>query len=371
MKNLTRFKLNYQEIIFIVYVLYFTIMYIVPPISNILEHYSMIINFVVTISLFILNIKQISTKQILLVIIVILNLIIGMLINNTGFGSLITLINIYLLFLYGDKTQIRQIGIRVVCCIVVIGEFVFSLVDKSIYNPNTIGYLYFIMTIFFYILVAQEKKKNKVINLMTFIITAINIIFIYNSESRASLLGVFVFLIFLLFKIFTENRKIYKTVTFIVIIGTIIFPYIYIGMWNNGIEVDIDNYSNKKFYSGRQVKWSLMVDDFKGKELYGLGSNYRFPGSSNLNVHNSLFAVYMIYGTINFIVFIIMFINFIWKMQRYCLNKTNRIATAGMIGIVIVSYYESNIIWGSMFMYIIALSLIAMKRDEGDKKCVK
>ena len=111
-----------------------------------------------------------------------------------------------------------------------------------------------------------------------------------------------------------------------------------------------------------------MIEDFKGKELYGLGSNYRFPGSTNLNVHNSLFAIYMIYGIINFVIFLPMLISFIWKMRRNDSNEINRIATAGIIGMIVVSYYESNLIWGNMFMYVVALSIIAMTKFEGDEK---
>lgn len=366
MKNIKKAKLNYQEIIYLLYIIYFTIMYAIPQISNLLGKYSAIVNLIVTVFLFLLNIKEISAKKVFLVVLAIFNLLIGMLINDTGLGSLVTIINLYLLFLYSDKSKIRKDCIKISCFIVVVGEIIFFFVNKSVYNPNTIGYLYFVMSVFFYILIS-EKEKNKGIQLFKIVFTITNIVLIYKSESRASILGFLTFLIFAYMPFIIKNRKVYKVLTFIIVLGGIIFPYIYVSMWNNGIKVEME-YSDKNFYSGRQVKWSLMIEDFKGKELYGLGSNYRFPGSTNLNVHNSLFAIYMIYGIINFVIFLPMLISFIWKMRRNDSNEINRIATAGIIGMIVVSYYESNLIWGNMFMYVVALSIIAMTKFEGDEK---
>lgn len=366
MKKAKNIKFNYQEIIYILYVIYFTIMYAIPKISHFLGEYSMIVNFVVTLSFLLFNINEISAKQAGLVILAILNLLIGTLINNTGFGSIITIINIYLLFLYSDKSKIRKTCINISCCIIVIGEIIFFFVNKSIYNPNTVGYLYFVMNVFLYILLS-EIKQGKVLKIFKILLTIINLILIYNTESRASLLGFLTFLIFVCIPIFIKNRKIYKLLTFIIILGTVIFPYIYVGMWKSGVKINME-YSNKNFYSGRQVKWNFMIEDFKEKKLYGLGSNYRFPGVSNLNVHNSLFAVYMLYGIINFSIFLPMFINFIWKAQKNASNKTNRIAIAGIIGMIIVSYYETNLIWESTFMYVVTLSIITMTKFEGDEK---
>ncbi len=369
MKIKNKLKFNYQEIIFLLYILYFTVMYDIPQLYSLLNNFSIIFNLGVSCMFFILNIKNISVKRRFLVALIILNLVIGTLINNTGFGSIITMINLYLLFLYGDNNKIREKCIIISCFIVSIGEIFLMFANKTYYNPNTIGYLYFIKTVFISILIITktQNKKSKYIKILHLVILAINVINIYNSGARASLLGTITFLVLMLLPFLMKSKKLFKIMTFIIIIGAVIFPYIYVSMWRNGIEVNLE-YSNKQFYSGRQVVWNNMLYEFEGNELYGIGSRYSLNPSLHLNAHNSLFAVFTIYGIINFVFFILLFIEYIWKMQKNSLNITNRIATAGIIGIIIVSYYETNLIEANSFMYFVSLSIIALKELKEDKR---
>ena len=57
MKNIKKAKLNYQEIIYLLYIIYFTIMYAIPQISNLLGKYSAIVNLIVTVFLFFVKYK--------------------------------------------------------------------------------------------------------------------------------------------------------------------------------------------------------------------------------------------------------------------------------------------------------------------------
>ena len=74
----------------------------------------------------------------------------------------------------------------------------------------------------------------------------------------------------------------------------------------------------------------------------------------------------MIYGSLNFIIFLGMFINFIWRMQKNTLNNINRIAIAGLIGMIVVSYYETNLYVN--FQYVMLMTLIANLKFEGEKE---
>ena len=220
------------------------------------------------------------------------------------------------------------------------------------------------MTVFIFVLYENIEKKNLIIKVLMLLIALVNVVRIYFSESRASLMGLIVFLIIMIFPFIIKNKKIFKSMTLIIILGAVLFPYIYVGMWKNNVEIDLGS-GNKKFYSGRQEIWSKMMDEFEGKELYGIGSNFRTKSTnSSLNVHNSLFAIYMIYGALNFVIFLPLFIRFIWRMQEKSNSKSNRIAIAGIIGMLVISYYETNLIWSDVYMFFMILSCIAYSKEE-------
>lgn len=357
MKKLNKY--NIQEIVLLLFGVYVVLCSTIPQINILIgNEYILIVNTLVSSCIFILNLKEYNSKKILLLGILVINLMIGMFKNKTGFGSILTICNLYMLFIYGKYIKIRKNFVIIISKLIAISEILLLVANKSMYNPNTIGYLYYVLLIYFFIAFSGKKDNlcNKAIKL---IIIVFNIIAIYNSDSRASLLGASVFIIInIMHKVIVEKTLIYKVVTLILIVGTILFPYIYVDMWKNGVDVDME-YSDKKFYSGRQVIWNQMIEGFRNNKLYGIGSNFKVDGLEVLNVHNSLFAIYMIYGIINFIPFFILFLSFIWKMQKNCNNKINQIAIAGIIGMITISYYETNLIWANMFGYFMILTCIA------------
>lgn len=353
-------KYNTQEIVLLLFVVYVVLCSTIPQINKLIgNELILIVTTLVSVCIFILNLKEYNWKTILLLGILVINLMVGMFKNNTGIGSILTICNLYMLFIYGKCVKIRKKFIIIISRLIAISEILLIVANKSMYNKNTIGYLYYILLIYFFIAYDAGKKYklyNKIIKLM---VVVFNIIAIYNSDSRATLLGVSVFLIInIAHKVIIEKELIYKVLTLVLILGTIVFPYVYVDMWKNGVNVDIE-YSDKKFYSGRQVIWNQMIEGFKTNKLYGIGSNFKVNGLEVLNVHNSLFAVYMIYGIINFIPFFILLLSFIWKMQKNCNNKINQIAIAGIIGMITISYYETNLIWANMFGYFMILTCIA------------
>lgn len=356
-------KYNVQELILLIYIIYDMIMLTIPVIGKIFEQYIMFINLGVGSFLFIINIKKYNLKILLLIGLLIVNSIAGALINDTGFGSLITIINLYIMLLYSKEVDIRKNFINTSAKIVLIGNLIFLIMNKTRFNTNTIGYLCFVMTVFIFILYQSTAKKTFVFKLVMLGIFIANMVFLYLSDSRATLLGTIAFLIIMIFPVLINNKKIFKTMTILIILGTILFPYIYVGMWKNNVEINTGQ-GNKKFYSGRQIIWYRMMEEFEGKELYGIGSNFRvYSKDPNLNVHNSLFAIYMIYGLINFAIFLPLFIKFIWGMQANAIGKINRIAIAGIIGMIIVSYYETNLIWSDLNMFFVIFSCIAYNKD--------
>ncbi len=363
---MNRKKYNIQELLLLLYVMYGTVICTIPSISNIIGSYSILVNFGVGILLFIINVKKYDSKLLFFVGIMIINSIAGALINNTGFGSLTTIMNLYIMFLYANKINIHKRFILSSATIIFIGNLLFLLAGKSNYNTNSIGYLGFIMIVFIFILYENMERKTLMMKTIMLIMVIVNIVTIYLSLSRASLMGVVMFFLIMIFPFFITNKKIFRSISLLLIIGSILFPYIYVGMWKHNVEINFGT-KNKNFYSGRQMIWSRMMKEFEGKELYGIGSNFRTNSTStSLNVHNSLFAIYMIYGAINFAVFLPLFVRFIWKMQEKSKNKVNRIAIAGIIGMLVISYYETNLIWSDVYMFFVILSCIAYSKEEND-----
>ncbi len=359
-------KIQISEYILLFICFYYAIMYIHPYIYSIIGGYSLIIISIMIILIFILNINKLSDRAIAGIAIIFINLIVGSLINNTGFGSLLTMIDLYILIIFYNKIYVRKEILNIIISTFFVVQFIYLLMPKEYYNPNTLGYRYFIMSVFTVIFFNNIKSNKKSLKLFYLLILIMNFILMYQTESRGSLLGFFVFILFLFILKFVKYKSVINIIVYAIVIGSIIFPLIYVYMWNNNIKVQID-YSDKNFYSGRQVIWSKILREFKEKPMYGVGSNFKFEDQDKLNVHNSLFAILTIYGGINFLFFIFMFLHFLKSINAKRTTQNSDIAFAGIIGMIVVGYFETNLIWLNVFGYFVCLAVIAEFKNDNEE----
>lgn len=343
-------KITLNELVCVILSVVYTLMYIHPSLNKILSPYSLSILIVFNVALFLLNFKQIYINKKILFIsfLEIILLLIGTLVNNTGFGSIIVIMNLLFTFNYCRYVKLDKKIVKIICVLFLLGQLGFLVLPTNIYNTNLIGYYNFLMMIFA-ILLFNDNKKRKLITIIWIIISMLQI---YFSDSRSALMGGIVVLI-MIYIIPTKllKTKFYNVLIIGLIVGSLVFVYIYVYMWENNIEVNL-SFSQKSFYSGRQRIWSELIKNFKGNEVFGVGSNYYSnEQGNNLNIHNSWFNILIIYGIPNFVLIVYIFYQ-VLKKANITKSKNVKILLSGIIGILIISYFENNLLSNTTSFYI-------------------
>ena len=342
-------------------VIFFVTMYLSYSLYSKLNKYSLYVVLLFTTLLTILNFSKIfklKRKSLIIVLLIIANVFFEVIVNSTGIGSIAIILILLFTILSGDIVNIDKNVIDISCFVILIGDIIFLISDKIYYNTNICGYLAFSMFPFAYNFLLGDKKaskKRKLIGIFFIIpLTIMTLDVIIKSESRAAIMGFSVFFIISIIKnkIFMSKR-VYNTFIALILICAIGFVFLYVNLWNNNVDFAIP-FTEKSLYSGREWIWSELLEKFEDNYLYGLGSNYNIHSFSELNVHNSLLHILVIYGGINFILFSILFYNILRKTNSYIdNNRYNKIFMATIIGMLIVSFFETNLEWTDVNIYFI------------------
>lgn len=351
-----KLSLKVNDVLVILYVAVIVICNVVlKNYINLQEQYS-IINIIFLSLLLIVNIQKIlnnSKRQFIIFIIAILFLLVEKQFNDTGIGSITTIINLYIIILLSQNIKLEIKTKKIIFGMILIFNIIFIFLDNSIYNPNTIAYLLVCMSI-----IGSNVFNNKKIQKIIFL--SIICLAIYFTESRTSLIVELFILLMNIFDIkFIKNKKIYKKIILLLLVLSIAFIYIYIYMWNNKITISMGNFSEKNFYSGRQFIWNEVLTSLKGNMLFGLGSNYQLKSFSSFNTHNSLLGILSIHGIVTFTIFTYSFYKCIVKMNDN--DNTNDIKNnmiIGIIAILMVSWFENSLIQPIFQMYLFVILLI-------------
>lgn len=339
--------------------------------------YSLYVVFFMTIVLVILEIKNIFNQKrfsLIVSLILIISVLLASIINNTGLGSVAILLILACAMLLTEIIKIDNKLLNIVCFIITIGDILFLLSKKTYYNTNVCGYLTFAMLPFSMTFLEGEKEDRKIRKIVGIILSVIiaiwSIIVIQNSESRGALLG---FMVFIIMKFCNngvlKNKKFYNAFIALILGSTLAFAFLYVRMWNRGVDFKIP-FSDKSLYSGREAIWSELLEAYNGKEnfLYGLGSKYNIHSFKVMNIHNSSLYILVIYGGINFIIYSGLLYSTLIKTNKYINNPRNKIFMAAIIGMLVVSFFETNIEWTDVNIYFILAMIFSCNINEKGNK---
>lgn len=267
--------------------------------------------------------------------------------NGGGLGSIINLLCAILFVRMICKIEFdnKVIKFLVKCCIacelfVFLRSFQYA--GNWIYyrfndiNPNTYGMVSAFCMMFIicgndYI---GEQRKNWFIGVIASIIAVFTMI---NLKSRGSLIAVLSFVLLLLISRKIRKKKIYFILAILVSIIGILFPFVYIGLFSRGIQLD---FLGKSLYTGREFLWTRMIqilNSHKGGWLIGLGSNVQIDTNQvTNNVHNDYFVSIVTYG----IVGLLFFLSYLLSKLKPLLND---------------EYSDAILPWSIMFISIVLL----------------
>ena len=306
------------------------------------------------------NILKKSINEIILFFFVILLSLIGSYTNSFSFGGFITILT-YLGVLVGIKNlQLEDKLLKQILLYMSIFFFVFLTNKHSGYNPNTIGQVIYICTM--YVVMYISTKKHYIIVTLCVLMIAYNGILL--SKSRGVLLAfvLFIVLAFLIPKKIFYNRKFYVLLTLGLTIGSVIFCAVYVGMWQDGITFEVMN-SSKNLYSGRQNIWLELFLLIKENLIFGVGSGYKLSSFSMFNAHNSMINLLAVYGAPTFF-FAIYLINLrvIESYKNLKEFRQHKIVISAFYSFLFLAFFETNLLWEpvafqGIFLLILANSL--------------
>ena len=375
-KNL---KEKIKGAIIILSVVFFSIMYASYNLYVKLQPYSLYVVFLCIMSLLIIDYKKIINqrkKTLIVVLLTIANVFLGSILNSTGFGSIFIMIILLSLILYSEIANFSDKQIKICSLIVLIGNIAFLLSDKKLYNTNVCGYLALAMmpfSLMFLIGNREYSKRRTILGIILSIpLILLTIKVIIESESRGVLLGLISFLIIMLIKNkYLMSKSIFNILVAGILIFEIGFVFLYVQLWNNGVDFSIP-YTNKSLYSGREAIWTELLRQLDNNYLYGIGSNYNIQSFSQLNIHNSLLHILVIYGGTNFVLFILLFYNMLKGTNRNINNnRYNKIFMAAIIGMLVVGFFETNLEWSEVNIYFILSVLFCFSTNKERKETNK
>lgn len=336
--------------------------------SNIYVHviinkYLMIIN----ILLFFMNIiinsmhkKKFKRIEFISIISMLFISLLNVLINGSNLGSYIILINFIFIIFMSPYLSIEESKI-IFLSKMFLGFFLYWLIaNHNGFNTNTIGAigLYTYIASMFYL---DNTNKPKIIRIF---ITVLTFNFIIQSESRGALIGLIVYIVLKYFiptKMWS-NYISYNFICIILTIGSIIFVLFYVYLWKNNINIQLD-FSTKSFYSGRNLIWYELWQVFKENYIIGIGSSYQMKSYTNLNIHNSMYNILVVYGIPVFIVVVSLLlkrlnqVRALISIDKYVLNSI-----CGVFSILTHCFFETNILLTNYSLIILFLFCVMFSR---------
>lgn len=168
-------------------------------------------------------------------------------------------------------------------------------------NSNSISQSFFAFGISATVLINPQNCMQRIKYVIVLIIVILGI---QSGESRMAL-GAFIFYVILrtIPTRWIKNKSIVLLMLALLTVGAIFYAFVYTYMWWADIDLFVleeffVEHSNKHIYSGRQLIWFEAYELFMKQPITGFGSKTSLSSFSSMNLHNSLIALYGIYGCI-------------------------------------------------------------------------
>lgn len=365
-----------SNFIFYLYFLLVLLSSTISAFSNIYSKYSLLIQSLLLIFLFLLNIKDIlkEAKGFYLIIIILLFSIFSVLVSNGGIGSFLNLFHFLgglLIFNYLKINSKMKNFVYYICIILWFFNIRLSfnawnshVTGESMFNPNGIAIFIFLTTII--IKSYLDEHKTKIIKIGSILLYTISLYCIYLTNCRTALIALLLYLLMNYIPVLNRIIAKYKKILLcILIIVGIVFPVIYVNMYINKESFEIP-FMEKGLYTGRESLWYNMFEAL-GKEnygyMFGLGTSYYTHVGIINNFHNWYMGVLYTFGIPIFLMYYYYLIYFVSKIRK-------REILYGLIAIFIIGFTETLGLWiGTqvyMFMCIIVQKQILKEGDKDD-----
>lgn len=336
-------------------------------IFSFLNKFNVFFSLIIFMLVSICNFNILSKKNILFLIFLTVLLVFSIFLNNGSIGSVLNIICLIIGFIVFSKINIPKMYYKCFLFMLIILLLFYVYKSRNIlyttlyfkntdFNSNTIAQVILYINIFIFLLFSKYKWNA---NILYILIVPISFLGIINTQSRGAALGYVTFLILFLFRNFVFfKKKSGLIITLLSIVGTF-FPIFYLNLYKNNVNFIIP-YMNKSLYTGREVLWLYAYENMILSPLnifIGLGANFSIVGQEVLNLHNMFFALIVNFGIIVFAIIMI------W-LYIFIKNNINEKYKYCIIPIVLLSFFETTILWNAILIFILLTESLIVKKND-------
>lgn len=343
--------------------------------SNLKQLFGPIIVFLsFFLSIILLFRLKISKKNITLLMFMIMLNTIFLFLENHGTGNYIFIIYFIIMLLSMGGARLNTNLEKKIRVFLLVFNILYILVLKSSLNANMQSLILLATyTIGINSFSFKQKKLmwNIILCLIRIIVFIINLNYLEFLDCRSALIAfVFYNIIMLVPKNISTKKIVLNIALFTCIVGSFIFMTYYISSWENNENIEI-SFSDKQFFSGRELIWSYTFDELKKAPITGIGSSYGYYENSSIGLddsHNAMLQLLKSNGIIVFSVIIILII----KNYKYILiygNTEDKFNIYSFVSLMILCFSESFLCdFGANLLIIFPLYSSISKINERKKE---
>ncbi|MBQ7464754.1 MAG: O-antigen ligase family protein [Lachnospiraceae bacterium] len=210
------------------------------------------------------------------------------------------------------------------------------------YNFNMAG-LTFMLFMMMSVMFLEFMKKEKGYDYLTLAqIMMYLTAFIYATlyHSRCAMAGILVFgFAIVIRRILISDRLLFTILLIIATAGSVLFTMVYVVLGEKGIA---GRFLYKDLFSGRHLIWKELWAAYFAHPVTGIGSSYVLKSFDIFEVHNGLFDILTVHGTVVFFLILILLCT---AMNNAHMAKGDRkikgFAFAAIFAMLAASYFEN------------------------------
>lgn len=314
-----------------------------------------------------------NIRSILFFLVATIYCFIALLYSKGGIGSLITFLLQFLMVFAFEKVSFSPKDkklIRLICKIIFLYLFIKSFIYAKNWdyyrwndiNPNSMSQYLF----FSYIFINSFDTSSGF--LRRFVLFAAMIVAFLNYESRAICVSALICFIGFVFIKFMSYKRL-KFVLFLFLLISLVFPFIYILLYSNKIEI---SFLSKNLFTGREIIWTELFNRLNASVwnwVFGIGSNVAL-WNGTMNVHNNTFAVIADFGVLGFLIFYVFVFNRVGIFNVE--TRENKMLLIGWIcSAIILGITEVTTMWTDTYLFVFMMFGLASKSNISNKVLLK
>lgn len=221
-------------------------------------------------------------------------------------------------------------------------------------NPNTYG----MFNMFFAMIVCNvfvsKDKSRKFIDFCARILSCfLAVISMMNLKSRGPLMALMLFLLLNVMPSAIKSGKSLYRIGILFFAISIAFPFIYLNMYNNGINITI---LGKTLYTGREYLWTQMInslDNSRGGWILGMGSKVQLHTDQAINnVHNDPFVTIITFGILGMI---LTALYILLKLKHACNFSHDEESSPWLVmyicSVIVLGFIETVSHWAVIYIF--------------------